>query len=57
MIRSERDSVHMTKEDYDDEIAKMLYESGYSDKAVHYFQTQENIGLIEEYEKKEDQKK
>ena len=47
----------MTKEDYDDEIAKMLYESGYSDKAIHYFQTQENIGLIEEYEKKEDQKK
>ena len=38
----------MTKEDYDDEIAKMLYESGYSEKAIHYFQTQENIGVIEE---------
>ena len=38
----------MTKEDYDDEIARMLSESGYSDKAIHYFQTRENIGVIED---------
>jgi len=32
----------------DDDIYKMLSESGYSDKAIEYFQAKENIGLIEE---------
>ncbi len=31
-----------------DDIYKMLSESGYSDKAIEYFQAKENIGLIEE---------
>lgn len=38
----------MTKEKQDDGVAQMLSESGYSDKAIHYFQTRENIGIIED---------
>jgi nitrogen fixation NifU-like protein len=30
-----------------DEVYKMLSESGYSDKAIRYFQEKENIGAIE----------
>ena len=30
-----------------DEIYKMLSESGYSDKAIEYFQKKENIGFLE----------
>ena len=30
-----------------DEIYKMLSESGYSDKAIEYFQNKENIGFLE----------
>ena len=37
----------MAKEDYDRDIAQMLSNSGYSDKAIHYFQTKKNIGVIE----------
>ena len=38
----------MTKEERENGIAQMLSESGYSDKAIHYFQTRENIGTIED---------
>jgi nitrogen fixation NifU-like protein len=31
-----------------DEVYKMLSESGYSDKAIEYFQSKENIGFLEE---------
>ena len=37
----------MAKAECKDEVAKMLSESGYSDKAIGYFQTQENIGVLE----------
>ncbi|MBL6967753.1 MAG: iron-sulfur cluster assembly scaffold protein, partial [Desulfobacteraceae bacterium] len=30
-----------------DDIYRMLSESGYSDKAIQYFQAKENIGTIE----------
>jgi nitrogen fixation NifU-like protein len=36
----------MRKETQDD-IKKMLSESGYSDKAIEYFQKKENIGFLE----------
>ena len=29
-----------------DDVYKMLSESGYSDKAIQYFQAKENIGVI-----------
>jgi nitrogen fixation NifU-like protein len=38
----------MMKEKHENGIAQMLSESGYSDKAIHYFQTRENIGIIED---------
>jgi nitrogen fixation NifU-like protein len=38
----------MTKARHEDGIAQMLSESGYSDKAIHYFQTRENIGIIKD---------
>jgi nitrogen fixation NifU-like protein len=38
----------MTKEIGEDGVAQMLSESGYSDKAIHYFQTRENIGIMED---------
>lgn len=38
----------MAKEGYDRDIAQMLSNSGYSDKAIHYFQTKKNIGVIED---------
>ena len=31
-----------------DEVYKMLSESGYSDKAIEYFQNRENMGLLED---------
>jgi nitrogen fixation NifU-like protein len=37
----------MAKEKYENDVAKMLSESGYSDKAIRYFQTRENIGVLE----------
>jgi nitrogen fixation NifU-like protein len=37
----------VTREKNENGIAQMLSESGYSDKAIHYFQTKENIGIIE----------
>jgi nitrogen fixation NifU-like protein len=37
----------MTKERSENGIAQMLSDSGYSDKAIHYFQTRENIGIME----------
>jgi nitrogen fixation NifU-like protein len=47
-ILSRRRSVHMTKKKDENGIAEMLSESGYSDKAIHYFQTRENIGIMED---------
>jgi nitrogen fixation NifU-like protein len=38
----------MAKEKRENGIAQMLSESGYSDKAIHYFQTRENIGIMED---------
>ncbi|MDY7037079.1 MAG: iron-sulfur cluster assembly scaffold protein [Thermodesulfobacteriota bacterium] len=38
----------MAKEEYDNDVARMLSESGYSDKAINYFQAKENIGIIED---------
>ena len=37
----------MTKKD-DDDVAKMLSEAGYSDKAIKYFQTRGNMGILED---------
>lgn len=38
----------MTRENDDNGIAKMFSDSGYSDKAIHYFQTKENIGILKD---------
>jgi nitrogen fixation NifU-like protein len=38
----------MEKMVQNDDVYRMLSESGYSDKAIRYFQTRENIGVIEE---------
>lgn len=38
----------MAKEEYDNDVARMLSGSGYSDKAINYFQAKENIGIIED---------
>ena len=38
----------MAKEEYDNDVARMLSESGYSDKAITYFQAKENIGIVED---------
>ena len=40
--------VFMGNQKPDDDIYRMLSESGYSDKAIEYFQERENIGVIEE---------
>jgi nitrogen fixation NifU-like protein len=37
----------MNKFEVNDSIYKMLSESGYSDKAIHYFQEKDKLGLIE----------
>jgi nitrogen fixation NifU-like protein len=37
----------MGKKEAKDDIYKMLSESGYSDKAIEYFQAKENMGVIE----------
>ncbi len=37
----------MENQEQNDEVFKMLSESGYSDKAIRYFQAKENIGVIE----------
>jgi len=38
----------MEKEQPEKEIYRMLSESGYSDKAIRYYQTKENLGIIED---------
>ena len=38
----------MKKEEITDDVAKMLSDSGYSDKAIWYFQAKENIGFLED---------
>lgn len=38
----------MEKMEQTDDVYRMLSESGYSDKAIRYFQARENIGVIEE---------
>jgi nitrogen fixation NifU-like protein len=38
----------MTIEKSENGIAQMLSESGYSDKAIYYFQTRQNIGIMED---------
>ena len=38
----------MEKMEQTDDVYRMLFESGYSDKAIRYFQARENIGVIEE---------
>lgn len=37
----------MGKKETNDDVYKMLSESGYSDKAIEYFQAKENMGVIE----------
>jgi nitrogen fixation NifU-like protein len=37
----------MDKKDVSDDVYRMLSESGYSDKAIEYFQAKENTGVIE----------
>ena len=36
----------MSKAEHNDDVARMLSESGYSDKAIQYFQAGENVGII-----------
>ena len=38
----------MGKQNSNDDIRKILSESGYSDKAIDYFQAKENLGFLEE---------
>jgi nitrogen fixation NifU-like protein len=38
----------MSKNESNDDVYKMLSESGYSDKAIEYFQAKENMGVIED---------
>ncbi|RLC27863.1 MAG: iron-sulfur cluster assembly scaffold protein [Deltaproteobacteria bacterium] len=37
----------MEEKEVKDDVYKMLSESGYSDKAIEYFRTKENMGVIE----------
>ena len=37
----------MSKKESNDDVYRMLSESGYSDKAIEYFQAKENTGVIE----------
>lgn len=37
----------MSKNEANDDVHRMLSESGYSDKAIEYFQAKENMGVIE----------
>ena len=38
----------MEKQDQGNDVHKMLSESGYSDKAIQYFQEKKNIGVLED---------
>ena len=38
----------MTDQKPNEDVYKMLSESGYSDKAIEYFQSKENLGILEE---------
>lgn len=38
----------MDKHDASDDVYEMLSDSGYSDKAIEYFQAKENMGVIED---------
>ena len=38
----------MDKNDTHDDVYKILSESGYSDKAIEYFQAKENMGVLED---------
>ena len=38
----------MEKEKPDDDVYQMLSESGYADRAIEYFQSKKNIGIIED---------
>ena len=37
----------MVEQQHDQDVARMLSEAGYSDRAIRYFQTKENIGVLE----------
>ncbi len=37
----------MTDQKTNEDVYKMLSESGYSDKAIEYFQSKENLGILE----------
>jgi len=40
----------MNDKNMNDDVYRMLSESGYSDKAIEYFQARENIGVLEDAE-------
>ncbi len=40
----------MNEKNTNDDVYRMLSESGYSDKAIEYFQARENIGVLEDAE-------
>jgi len=40
----------MNEKNKNDDVYRMLSESGYSDKAIEYFQARENIGILEDAE-------
>jgi nitrogen fixation NifU-like protein len=40
----------MNEKNMNDDVYRMLSESGYSDKAIEYFQARENIGVLEDAE-------
>ena len=40
----------MSEKNTNDDVYRMLSESGYSDKAIEYFQARENTGVIEDAE-------
>lgn len=38
----------MDEKEANDDVYRMLSESGYSDKAIEYFKAKENVGVIED---------
>ena len=45
--KSEKRIVFMENDKPKDDVYNMLSESGYADKAIKYFQDQDNLGIIE----------
>jgi nitrogen fixation NifU-like protein len=45
-----RGAIEMSEHQKNNDVYKMLSESGYSDKAIEYFQAKENIGVLKDAE-------